>query len=457
MRGGTGLRVLVASATVLVGGRAYAGAVVSVGCGLQDTCVVFGTGSMWCWGRNDVGQLGDGTTIDRHFPISIDAGVRFAAVGDRNVCHATLRDESAVCVGANEFGQIGDGTIIERHVNTPVQFPTNWDLGLNNPPMVTGDTPCVAFLARGPIPEPPFVGCWGSNQFGSVGDGTTTDRSLPVAVVSGGTGVAVSGGGGHTCALVPTGMSSSPSFTLWCWGNNVDDALGVGPGPGAMSTSPVQVPIPNGGPSGSTIGLGVGVDHTCIVTADKTLWCWGLNDHGQLGDGTTMSSDAPVQVVGLTNLYGVWVSPSGGFTCAVTVGPSGTASSTNAYCWGRNDRGQVGDGTTTDRTIPTVLSGLGGVGILSAGMDHSCAYFFGTGPGTDRVACWGANDRGQVGDATTTDRHAPVFLTFSTTPPSVPALGAASRAAIGALLLAAGMLVMGARARSKRVRSARRR
>lgn len=431
--------VLAASVSVLFSSRAYAGPTPTIGCGNGDSCVVFGGSQMWCWGRNDAGQLGDGTTTERHAPISLGSGIRVIAVGDRNVCRASLIELSTACVGANEFGQIGDGTTIERHAYTPIP-------SVNAQSQFTaGDTPC-ATVGGGTFGSSQVV-CWGSNHFGSVGDGTATDQSSPVLVLPNAAGAYTSGGGGHTCAYATT--TSPPE--LWCWGNNVDDALGLGPGAGAgaMSTTPVQIPLPDGGPS---VGLAVGVHHNCMIPSDRTLWCWGLNDHGQLGDGTTVSRSTPVQVPGLSGLYGVWVSPSGGFTCASTTSGSG-------YCWGRNDHGQLGDGTTTERHVPAPVTGLvpGATGMLNVGEDHACAYFFsGAGRPDDSVACWGGNEHGQVGDGTTTDRPTPVFLVFSVPAPAVPALGGVPSAALGLALLAAGALRLSiGRARRNRETSKR--
>jgi hypothetical protein len=436
--------VVVASLVTLLPSGARAGSYPSVACGLGDTCVLFGGQSMWCWGRNDAGQLADGTTIDRHFPISAagGSGSYFMVVGDRNVC---ISDEGQpACAGTNEFGQIGDGTTIDRHSFTNVSG-TLGPLGLLG--ISPGDSPCLTSwtITVGPggafLGEFPNVYCWGSNASGSVGDGTTTDRSLPVLVLPGGFGVVTSGSGGHACAFTGTGTSGTAApFTLWCWGNNVDDALGVGPGAGAMSTTPVQVPLPDGG--GQTYDLAVGVDHNCIVRSDATLWCWGANDRGQLGDGTTTSRDSPVQVVGLTSSSGVSVSPTGEFTCANAIGPSGSG----VYCWGRNDRGQLGDGTTADRAVPVLVGGVvTGQHRLATGQNHACAYFFATATRGDSVACWGGNEHGQIGDGTTTDRPTPVFVTFGVSAPPVPALGGGLQAVLGPSLLVASIIVASAR------------
>jgi alpha-tubulin suppressor-like RCC1 family protein len=434
MNGRAGVGVVVIVAVALLAVRAQAGALPTLASGNGTSCVVFGGSAIWCWGRNDVGQLGDGTTIDRLIPISEGSGAYSVAVGDRNVCWGHYPGFSTyVCAGANEFGQIGDGTTTERHVFTPVTALSNLGLGVGW--ITAGDTPCVT--GEGPLVDGGFpqdgVYCWGSNQFGSVGDGTTTDRSSAAFVLPGGGILSASGGGGHACAY--------KGSTVWCWGNNVDDSLGLGSGAGSMSTVPAQIALPGGGPP-NVDSLSVGVHHSCLSASDGTVWCWGLNDHGQLGDGTTTSRSTPVQVMGLPHLNGIWVSATGGFTCGSALDGS------SAYCWGRNDRGQLGDGTTTERHVPTLVIGLdNAIAQIVPGADHACAFSRGGTATTEFVRCWGANDHGQVGDGTRTERHTPVRLTFALPAPAVPARGGVPILTLVLVFGAAGAFVV---TRSKR-------
>jgi alpha-tubulin suppressor-like RCC1 family protein len=409
---------LVGALVLSLAGLAHASADPGIQAGDGHTCVLFGGSAMWCWGRNDVGQLGDGTTTDRRRPLPLGSGVRRMAVGDRNVCRLLIDGFVVNCTGANQFGQIGDGTTDERHGFTPVAATGLWTF-------TAGDTPCGSDqLGTNSY-------CWGSNQNGSVGDGTTTDRASPVFTIAGAWKVVTSGAGGHACAIV----GQNPPYAVWCWGNNVDDALGLGSGAGPMAATPVQITLPNGGFSGSQLDLSVGVHHSCALVSDGTLWCWGANDHGQLGNGTTQASASPVQVTGLSGLWRVHVSPTGAFTCAMA--------DAGVYCWGRNDRGQLGDGTTTERHAPVLVAGSDGFAAIlrdvAVGTNHACAYT-GLSPQTEGASCWGANDRGQVGDGTTTDRLTPVALAFSGT--GVPALGARALAGLAGALLVAGALAV---------------
>lgn len=242
-----------------------------------------------------------------------------------------------------------------------------------------------------------------------------------------------SGTDGQTCVV----RKPSPRVDgneLWCWGNT--DAVGSGPD-GTPHFTPTRVAELGESVSQFMGAISVGRNNICAIKVDGTLWCWGNNDHGQLGNGTTTPSPTPVQVTNLGKLVRwVSVSPTGDFTCAVTAGPDPRAGSQGA-CWGRNDSGQLGDGTTTERHEPVALFTTRTEPIdpdqIAAGRDHACAHD----RDTDAFWCWGANDHGQVGDGTSTDRHAPVRLTFAP-PPQVPVAGAA-----GLALLAVGLLIRG--------------
>ncbi len=246
--------------------------------------------------------------------------------------------------------------------------------------------------------------CWGRNDKGQLGDTTTTDATSPVQVTGpGGTGTltgaaTLATGLTHTCTVMTDG-------TVWCWGLN--DRGQLGDTTTTDAASPVQVAGPGG--TGTLIGAvqaSLGDAHSCVVLWDATARCWGLNDKGQLGDTTTTDRTSPVQVTGPGGtgvLTGVAVVESGGQHSCV-VGSAGTI-----WCWGHNNKGQLGDTTTTDRTSPIQVTGPGGIGVVgdasagAVGAEHSCAIRSG---GT--TWCWGENADGQLGDGTTTDAAAPI-------------------------------------------------
>ena len=225
--------------------------------------------------------------------------------------------------------------------------------------------------------------CWGWNANGRIGDGTTTDRLRPMAVVGGLTLAQVSAGD-HTCGVTTGGAA-------YCWGGNASGQLGNGTTTG--STSPALV---SGGLTFAQVSAGAG--HTCGVTTGGAAYCWGSNSGG-LGDGTTTNRLSPVAVVGGLTFAQVSAGANTGHTCGVTTGGA-------AYCWGPNLRGQLGNGGgTTGSTSPVLVSGGLTFAQVSAGADYTCGVTTG-----GAAYCWGANTGGQLGDGTTTDRTSPVLV-----------------------------------------------
>jgi len=227
--------------------------------------------------------------------------------------------------------------------------------------------------------------CWGYNGNGGLGDGTTTNRTAPAAVSGGKTFTSLVAGTYHTCGLTSGGAT-------YCWGRNSEGQLGDGTN--QDHTTPVAV-------SGGRVftSLMAGAIYTCGLTSGGTAYCWGWNTNGQLGDGTMDNRSTPVAVTGgltFTRLVaGMY------HTCGLT-------SSGAAYCWGNNGYGQLGDGTSgvngdnpqsADRTSPVAVSGGLAFSSLDAGAWHTCGV---VSAGT--AYCWGNNGYGQLGDGTTNQR-----------------------------------------------------
>lgn len=196
--------------------------------------------------------------------------------------------------------------------------------------------------------------------------------------------IQITAGSSHTCALTTDGK-------VYCWGYNRSGRLGDG------TTTDRSLPAPVNALPDGVIAVEAGGSHTCALTADGKVYCWGDNYSGQLGDGTTTNRLTPVLVSGLPD--GVTAISAGGrHTCALTA--SGAV-----YCWGSNSFGQVGDDTTTNRLTPVLIGGLPGDGIsLSAGGYSTCAL-----TASGRVYCWGNNNFGQLGDGSYVDRHVPTL------------------------------------------------
>jgi len=347
----------------------------AIDAGGVHTCALTSAGGVKCWGSNFFGQLGDGTTTDRHTPVAVSglaSGVAAIAGGGYHTC--ALTSAGAVkCWGANRHGQLGDGTITNRH----------------SPVVVSGLASGVSAISAGErytcaLTSAGGVKCWGANFFGQLGDGTTTDRHTPVAVSGLASGVAaIAAGYAYTCALTSAGG-------VKCWGINNYGQLGDG------TTNDRLIPVDVSGLASDVEAIAAGDIHTCAFTSAGGVKCWGANDRGELGDGTTTERLIPVDVPGLAT--GVAAIAAGGLhTCALT-------SAAEVKCWGDNDQGQLGDGTTTERHTPVAVSGLmSGAAAIAAGHIHTCAL-----TSADGVKCWGDNVAGELGDGTIIQRHIPV-------------------------------------------------
>ncbi len=296
--------------------------------------------------------------------VGLESGVAAIAIGHNHVCALTTAG-GVECWGDDFHGQLGNGKSCGTFCTTPVEVT---GLGSGVVAIAAGGEHTCAITASGGLK------CWGRNAFGQLGDGTMTSHSTPVDVAGLASGVAaVEGGGQSTCAITSLGG-------LKCWGRNTYGQ--VGDGTTASRITPAGVT----GLGSGVAAVSKGIFHTCALTTGGGLKCWGRNEFGQLGDGTTTNHSVPGDVTGLTAGVGAVGSGGGGeHTCAITTGGG-------AKCWGRNDWGQVGDGTTTDRLTPTDVVGLGtGVAAVSEGSFHTCALMTSGG-----AKCWGANSTGQL-------------------------------------------------------------
>jgi alpha-tubulin suppressor-like RCC1 family protein len=361
------------------------GDVATAALGEGHTCALAAGGGVTCWGRNASGQLGDSSTTGRLTPVGVaglTGGGSVAAPGARQVAPGgffacALTNAGGVeCWGDNSSGQLGHGTTTERHSPVPVHGLSGGVVAVT-----AGSTHACALTGSG------GVKCWGDNTYGQLGNGTTTDSLTPVDVSGLTSGVAaVESGRAHVCAVTTSGA-------LKCWGYNGDGQIGDN------STANRSLPTDVTGLTAGVAAVAGGGHHTCAVTSAGGVKCWGDNAYGQLGNGTTTDSLTPIWVNGLSSGAAA-VSLGNYFTCALTTGGAGK-------CWGRNDDGQVGDGTTTARTTPVNVTGLtSGVSAVDAGSHHACARASG-----GRVQCWGDNANGEIGDGTTTDRLTPVDVT----------------------------------------------
>ncbi|MCB1555305.1 MAG: hypothetical protein KDJ14_16010 [Xanthomonadales bacterium] len=347
----------------------------SIGIGQDHGCARQADGSLRCWGLNFSGSLGNGTTTQSFVAQrtqGLSASQQSVDVGEEHSC--SLSDTGGVqCWGLNLFNQLGDGTILQRLVPGPVL-----DLGSQVTALDAGGFHSCA-IRNG------AVLCWGRNDVGQIGDGSFADQQRPVPVIGLDSGVqAVSAGGVHSCALRNGSVS--------CWGNNYAGQLGDG------STDPRQQPVAVAGLSSGVTALATSIAaHSCAINASGGLKCWGANERGQLGDGSTVDRSTPVDVVGLGS--GVRAVALGGeHSCALL-------NSGGVRCWGSNDNFQLGNDSGAQSNTSIAVTGLSGATALALGRSHSCALLAG-----GRVACWGRNDFGQVGDGSSLQLSAPTTV-----------------------------------------------
>ena len=291
-------------------GAGYLTDITAIAAGCNHSLALKSDGTVWAWGYNHYGQLGDGTTTDSSTPVQVEGpagagyltGITAIAAGDSHSL-ALKSDGTVWAWGDNYYDELGDGTPEYSEVSymSPVPMQVVGPAGAG---YLTGITAIAAGYKNNlALKSDGTVWAWGSNYFGQLGDGTTTDSSAPVQVKGPAgagylTGItAIASDGGHCLALKSDG-------TVWAWGDNYYDELGDG------TTTNRSTPVQVEGPAGAGYLTGItaiaaGGVHSMALKPDGTVWGWGLNDYGQLGDGTTTNSPTPVQVSGLFAVIGI--------------------------------------------------------------------------------------------------------------------------------------------------------
>jgi alpha-tubulin suppressor-like RCC1 family protein len=347
-------------------------------CGLDELGVAY------CWGRNNVGQVGDGTTTDRTTPTPVGGPLRFRriSVGNGTTCALTI-DDVPYCWGANTFAAVGDGTTTDRLVPTAVVGGHRFaEIS------TSGTVSCGQTIAGA------GTFCWGSNELGHLGVGSTPVEACntshspnfpcsrsPLQVDGGRNFASLAAATSHVCGL-------TAARELYCWGHSPSWG---GQGTGGVDAAPVRAD------AGFTFErMTAGSGYTCGIVEPNSAYCWGAGNHGALGTGTTnMQVNNPTPVA--NNIAAVRIDAGTFGTCAIVTDG-------RAFCWGFNDYGGVGDGTTTTRNVPSTVSSGATFTAISASGFHSCGRI-----ANGQVYCWGNNVNGELGNGGGANQLTPVL------------------------------------------------
>lgn len=379
---------------------------VRVSAGANYTCAITPTtGRVFCWGLNNRGQLGTGSTVD---DLSTPTAIRIPrrplneritsfidiSAGYQHACALTT-DGKIFCWGDNVHSQLGADTPDFTRVPRLVQWPFASAIPTTFQQLSAGgDHTCA--LAAGK------VYCWGGGAGGQLGNGMNPiSSSVPMSVSLPRKVTQVSAGWLHTCALTDAGE-------VYCWGVNNHGQLGDGTK--TIRNSPVKI---DSTLAFVSISAGMGF-HTCGVAKNGQAYCWGFNDRGQMGNGTVGGEDSlvPSAVVDVKGFASI--SAGERHNCAKKSSdisfPPNLPAAEQVYCWGTNASGELGNGTPSlNEPSPTAVridpSRFGTVRFLSAGFEHTCVR-------TSRrtTLCWGSNGSGQIGDGTKTNRPRPTVV-----------------------------------------------
>lgn len=395
----------------LVGSIAISG-IKTIAAGWNHTLGIKNDGTLWAWGGNSSGQLGDGTTTDRTLPVQVGAGTTWSAIAAGNSFSLALKSDGTLWAwGANSKGQLGDGTATDQKSPVQIASGTAWSA------ISAGSSFALALKNDGTL------WAWGANSAGQLGVGTIVDGLVPALVSSDTTWSAIAAGYNHAVALKNNG-------TLWTWGGNSSGQLGNG----TINTTPNPIPVQVEGTNWSAISAGgsgapytyiadgeiehVG-GHTVALKSDGTLWAWGQNIFGQLGDGTNNQNyymgwagagtyplreyvsgtdrTLPSQIGTDTD----WSMISVGAGHSVALKNDGTL-----WAWGLNVNGQLANGNAgmnnmlplpvgADTYLPFILPKRPWASVVAGGYHTLALRSDGT------LWSWGWNGAGQLGDGTT--------------------------------------------------------
>ncbi|PHR49180.1 MAG: hypothetical protein COA32_03780 [Fluviicola sp.] len=348
-------------------------AFVKIAAGQSHSLGIKSDSTLWAWGWNNSGQLGDGTTTDRYSPIQIGTATNWSQIAAGGAHSLGIKNDGTLWAwGGNNSGQLGDGTTTDKHTPIQIGTNTNWNqISVNN-------HHCLAIKNDGTL------WAWGYNYDGQLGDGTTTDKHTPVQIGTDTNWNQIDAGNSYSLGIKNDG-------TLWAWGYNGYGQLGDGTA--TTRHNPIQI-----GTSTNWSQIVAGHDHSLAIKNDSSLWTWGGNYYGQLGDGSVTSNIqfSPAQIETANN----WIQISAGTYHSLAI-----KSDSTLWAWGGNFNGQLGDGTTADKHTPVQIGTATNWSQIHLGSVHSSSI-----NSDSSLWSWGFNSYGQLGNGTTANSDIPVLI-----------------------------------------------
>ena len=332
-------------------------------------------GTLWTWGNNSKGQLGDGTTTSKDIPTQIGTSTLWQEIGINYSHTIGIRNGRLFTWGNNTSGQLGDGTFISKLVPTQIGTATNWKK------VSAGDNHSVAIKQNGTI------WAFGDNDFGQLGTGNFTASNVPLQV-----------GNASNWAKVVTGLRRTVALktdgTLWCWGQATPNS----------STNSINSNVPlQIGTSNQWKDISLGYEHNLLLKTNNTLWGWGQNNYCALGNGTTINMfGLPQQIGTATN----WKTVTAGRDFSTGIKQNGTL-----WAWGLNYNGQFGNNSTTNSATPIQIGTATNWRNTYSSFNHTIAQK----TTNDQIWIWGYNIFGQLGNGNSNDVSTPLALGTCTT------------------------------------------